>query len=223
MNSKKMSGNANASDATETDTSGGSSGTGGASSGASGGSSGITVPNYADLLSKMEYGDNSTDSSKLNAIITANPSLFELPSGAIDERALNCSISAPVNFLYLSTIRGGRKMNSGANGAGSEANGVGSEATVMSGGGCGGGCGCGMKGGSSSGSGEYTGGCFTCKKGVKNITLIYSGIHIIIPKLYSKYHSAKAAKATKTTIKKAKPKAAKAAKTAKAAKKAKTV
>jgi len=200
-----MSGNANANgDATET-AAADTSGTGGASSGASGGSSGITVPNYADLLSKMEYGDNSTDSSKLNAIITANPSLFELPSGAIDERALNCSISAPVNFLYLSTIRGGRKMNSEANGVGSEANGVGSGATVI-GGGCGGGCGCGMKGGSV--SGKYTGGCFTCKKGVKNITLIYSGIHIIIPKLYSKYHSAKAAKA---------------AKTAKAAKKAKTV
>jgi hypothetical protein len=216
MNIKNMSGNAT--EAAAADTSGGSSGTGGASSGASGGSSGITVPNYADLLNKMEYGDNSTDSSKLNAIITANPSLFELPSGAIDERALNCSISAPVNFLYLSTIRGGRKMNneangvgsgangvgSGANGAGSGANGAGSEATVISGGGCGGGCGCGMKGGSV--SGKYTGGCFTCKKGVKNITLIYSGIHIIIPKLYSKYHSAKAAKAAKTakTAKKAK-------------------
>ena len=190
-----MSGNANSpSDATtETDTTG--------ASGASGGASGITVPNYADLLSKMEYGDNSTDTNKLNAIITANPSLFELPSGAIDERALNCSISAPENFLYLSTIRGGRKM--------SEANGVGSEAnnTSMSGvggGGCGGGCGCGMmKGGSDSG-GKYYGGCFTCKKGVKNITLIYSGIHIIIPKLYSKYQSANAIK-----------KAAKAAKAAK--------
>lgn len=184
-----MSGNANSpSDATtETDTTGAS-----AVSGASGGASGITVPNYADLLSKMEYGDNSTDTNKLNAIITANPSLFELPSGAIDERALNCSISAPVNFLYLSTIRGGRKM--------SEANN-----TSMSGGGCGGGCGCGMKGGSGSG-GKYYGGCFTCKKGVKNITLIYSGIHIIIPKLYSKYQSANAIK------KAAKAKAAKAAK-----------
>jgi hypothetical protein len=157
----------------------------------------------------MEYGDNSTDTSKLNAIITANPSLFELPSGAIDERALNCSISAPVNFLYLSTIRGGRKMSSEANGA-NGANGA-NEATVIGGGGCGGGCGCGMKGGS--GGSEYTGGCFTCKKGVKNITLIYSGIHIIIPKLYSKYHAAKAAKAAKT---------AKAAKKANAVKKAKT-
>jgi hypothetical protein len=189
-----MSGNANSpSDATtETDTTG---------------ASGITVPNYADLLSKMEYGDNSTDTNKLNAIITANPSLFELPSGAIDERALNCSISAPVNFLYLSTIRGGRKMSE-ANGVGSEANNTSMSGSVSGGGdggsGCSGGCGCGMmKGGSDSG-GKYYGGCFTCKKGVKNITLIYSGIHIIIPKLYSKYQSANAIK-----------KAAKAAKAAK--------
>jgi hypothetical protein len=186
----------NASSATETDTTtapaaetNASSGSSGSSGGAS---SGITVPNYADLLSKMEYGDNSSDTNKLNAIITANPSLFELPSGAIDERALNCSISAPVNFLYLSTIRGGRKMNGEVK-----------EAIV-------GGCGCGMKGG---GSNKYLGGCFTCKKGTKNIALIYSGIHIIIPKLYSKYHTENATKAVKA-IKKAKP--AKAAKKAKA-------
>uniref|UniRef100_A0A6C0K8Y2 Uncharacterized protein n=1 Tax=viral metagenome TaxID=1070528 RepID=A0A6C0K8Y2_9ZZZZ len=197
-----MSGNANSpSDATtETDTTGasGTGGTGG-TGGASGGASGITVPNYADLLSKMEYGDNSTDTNKLNAIITATPSLFELPSGAIDERALNCSISAPVNFLYLSTIRGGRKMSEANNTSMSGSDG---------GSGCSGGCGCGMKGG------KYYGGCFTCKKGVKNITLIYSGIHIIIPKLYSKYQSANAIKKAKSAkaAKAAKPKAAKAAK-----------
>ena len=164
----------------------------------------------------MEYGDNSTDASKLNAIITANPTLFELPADAIDNNALNCSISAPVNFLYLSTIRGGRKM--------SEANNM-NGGNVMNGGGCGcgmngevmngevmsgGGCGCGIKGGK-----VMSGGCFTCKKGVKNITLIYSGIHIIIPKLYSKYHAEKAAKAAKAVKK---PKTAKAA-----IKKAKTV
>jgi hypothetical protein len=177
MNIKKMSGGASAasaeitgaSSATETGT-----GTGTAS-----------IPNYANLLSKMEYGNNSTDASKLNAIITANPTLFQLPDDAIDKNALNCSISAPVNFLYLPTIRGGRKMNSE------------SEANNMGGGGCGcgmkgGGCGCGMKGGN-----VMNGGCFTCKKGVKNITLIYSGIHIIIPKLYSKYHAEKTAKAAK--------------------------
>ena len=42
----------------------------------------------------------------------------------------------------------------------------------------GGGCGC---------SG-MSGGCFTCKKGVKNITLIYKTVHVIIPELYSKYN-----------------------------------
>ena len=184
----------------------GTSGTGTGTDGASSATGGTaSIPNYADLLSKMEYGDNSTDASKLNAIITATPTLFELPADAIDKNALNCSISAPVNFLYLSTIRGGRKMNSE-----SEANNM--SGNVMNGGNVmsGGGCGCGMNGGN-----VMNGGCFTCKKGVKNITLIYSGIHIIIPKLYSKYHAAKAAKTAK---------AAKAAKTAKAAiKKAKTV
>ena len=137
-----------------------SSGTGDTSTGGT-----ASIPTYADLLSKMEYGDNSTDASKLNAIITANPTLFELPTDAIDKNALNCSISAPVNFLYLSTIRGGRKMNS-------DASGEVMSGEVMSGGGCG----CGMNGGN-----VMNGGCFTCKKGVKNITLIYSGIHIIIP------------------------------------------
>ena len=39
-------------------------------------------------------------------------------------------------------------------------------------------CGCGM-----------TGGCFTCKKGIKNITHIYKTVNIIIPELYSKYNS----------------------------------
>ena len=42
----------------------------------------------------------------------------------------------------------------------------------------GGGCGC---------SG-MSGGCLTCKKGVKNITLIYKTFHVIIPDLYSKYN-----------------------------------
>ena len=193
-------------------TSGTGTGTDGASSATGTGdtSTGGTasIPTYADILSKMEYGDNSTDASKLNAIITANPTLFELPTDAIDKNALNCSISAPVNFLYLSTIRGGRKMNSDA----SEVNSMNGEVMngeVMNGGGCG----CGMNGGSRNNK-EYVGGCFTCKKGVKNITLIYSGIHIIIPKLYSKYHAAKAEKTAKTAKAAKKPK--------KAAKKAKT-
>ena len=195
---------------TGTDGASSATGTGDTSTGGTGTSS---IPTYADLLSKMEYGDNSTDASKLNAIITANPTLFELPADAIDNNALNCSISAPVNFLYLSTIRGGRKMNSDA----SEVNSMNGEVMngeVMNGGGCG----CGMNGGSRNNK-EYVGGCFTCKKGVKNITLIYSGIHIIIPKLYSKYHAAKAEKTAKTASIAKKPKAAKAAKAAKAGKK----
>ena len=183
---------------TGTDGASSATGTGDASTGGTGTAS---IPTYADILSKMEYGDNSTDASKLNAIITANPTLFELPADAIDKNALNCSVSAPVNFLYLPTIRGGRKMNS-----------MGGE--VMNGGGCG----CGMNGGSRNNK-EYVGGCFTCKKGVKNITLIYRGIHIIIPKLYSKYHAAKAEKTAKTAKAAKKPKAAKAAKAAKAGKK----
>jgi hypothetical protein len=70
-------------------------------------------------------------------------------------------------------------------------------------GGYSGSCGIGMSGGSES---EYSGGCFTCKKGAKKITHIYSTIHIIIPKLYSKYSkkTKKVAKPTKTVIKKTK-------------------
>jgi hypothetical protein len=131
----------------------------------------------ADPFSKMEYGDTAA-ANRLNAIYTANPSLFTTASGDIDDNAINCTVSTPVNFLYLSTIRGGRKMNE--------------EVTVTTGGGCG----CGkMGGGGGEGEGsessesgrEYVGGCFTCKKGVKNIIHIYSSVHIIIPKLYSKY------------------------------------
>ena len=191
---------------TGTDGASSATGTGDASTGGTGTAS---IPTYADILSKMEYGDNSTDASKLNAIITANPTLFELPADAIDKNALNCSVSAPVNFLYLPTIRGGRKMNSDA----SEVNSMNGEVMngeVMNGGGCG----CGMNGGSRNNK-EYVGGCFTCKKGVKNITLIYRGIHIIIPKLYSTYHAAKAEKTAKTAKAAKKPKAAKAAKAGK--------
>ena len=137
------------------------------------------------ILSKMEYGANASDSKKFEDMLAANPSLFKLPDGAEDTNSLNCTTSSAVNFLYLSTIRGGRKMN--------------------------GGCGCGMKGGmSESGdmsgdmsggmgeSSEYSGGCFTCKKGVKKITHIYSTIHIIIPKLYNKYNNERVKKAAKT-------------------------
>jgi len=137
----------------------------------------------------MEYADDKVDANKLRAIQAANQNELNIPSDAVDYNALNCTNSSPVDFLYLSTIRGGRKMN-------------------------GGGCGCGMtSGGSSSGSSgvsssevrSISGGCFTCKKGVANITHIYSSIHIIIPTLYKKYKTAKA-------MNRAKPKSAKAAK-----------
>jgi hypothetical protein len=137
--------------------------------------------------------------------------------GALDSgvniNSRECENSSPVDFLYLSTIRGGRKTKK------------------MSAGGCG----CGLTGGvrrykkkihggnegedpnanetynypnsgdaeaaeaaeaaepgtepgyPNSGDPAMTGGCFTCKKGIKNITHIYSTIHIIIPTLYSKY------------------------------------
>jgi hypothetical protein len=79
-----------------------------------------------------------------------------------------------------------------------------------------------MTGGSggSSSSGESNtgiiGGCFNCKKGIKNIIYIYSTIHIIIPRLYRKY---KANRPLSLSLKIAKKsKAVKAAKAATAAK-----
>ena len=149
-----------------------------------------------DPLSKMEYGDTSA-ANKLNAIYTANPSLFTTASGDIDANAINCTISTPVNFLYLSTIRGGRKMSE--------------DVSTISGGGCG----CGKMGGGGEGSSssrEYVGGCFTCKKGVKNITHIYSCVHIIIPKLYSKYKNKETVSLKSLRVKPMVKKAAKAAK-----------
>ncbi len=124
-----------------------------------------------DLFSKMEYANDSADANKLNAIYAANPSVFELPEEAKDANSKDCSSSSPVDFLYLSTIRGGRKMSSKRT----------SELI-------GGGCGCGMKGGGGdSTESTYTGGCFTCPKGVKNIVNIYSTLHIVVPPLYNKY------------------------------------
>uniref|UniRef100_A0A6C0LNB4 Uncharacterized protein n=1 Tax=viral metagenome TaxID=1070528 RepID=A0A6C0LNB4_9ZZZZ len=134
----------------------------------------------------MEYANDSVDANKLKAIYDANPSLFNLPANAVDANAQNCSTSSAVNFLYLPTIRGGRKMNG--------------DAFI-------GGCGCGMKGGSGSsssgdGSDAYTGGCFTCPKGTKKISIIYGTIHVVIPSLYKKYKNAK--KSAKPVAKKAK-------------------
>jgi len=129
----------------------------------------------------MEYANDSADVNKLNAIYAANPSLLNLPAGAVDANARNCDSSSAVDFLYLSTIRGGRKM-SGESGDGLY----------------GGGCGCGMKGGSSGSGDAYTGGCLTCPKGVKNIVRIYGTIHVVIPPLYKKYKAAKAMKKAKS-------------------------
>jgi hypothetical protein len=132
----------------------------------------------ANILSKMEYANDTADANKLQAIYDANPSLFNLPADAVDANAQNCTTSSAVNFLYLPTIRGGRKMNGSSGNDG--------EAFI-------GGCGCGMKGGSS-GNDAYTGGCFTCPKGTKKISIIYGTIHVVIPSLYKKYKNAKSAK-----------------------------
>ena len=149
----------------------------------------------------------------------------------VDVNSRECENSSPVDFLYLSTIRGGRKTKK------------------MSAGGCG----CGLTGGvryrkkirggnegedpnaneiynySNSGVAEateaaepaepgtepgypnsgdpaMTGGCFTCKKGIKNITHIYSTIHIIIPTLYSKYKKGVSLKVAKPVKSPKKPK-----------------
>jgi hypothetical protein len=149
----------------------------------------------ANILSKMEYANDSVDANKLKAIYDANPSLFDLPADAVDANAQNCSTSSAVNFLYLPTIRGGRKMNGGNGGSGE---------TFI------GGCGCGMKGGSGSSGDAYTGGCFTCPKGTKEISIIYGTIHVVIPSLYKKYKNAKNAKSAKRKAKSVKPVAKKA-------------
>jgi hypothetical protein len=147
----------------------------------------------ANILSKMEYANDTADANKLKAIYDANPSLFDLPADAADANAQNCTTSSAVNFLYLPTIRGGRKMNGVS--SGSSRNG---EAFI-------GGCGCGMKGGNGSDGSTYTGGCFTCPKGTKKISIIYGTIHVVIPSLYKKYKNVK--RKAKPVAKKAKARA----------------
>lgn len=123
-----------------------------------------------------------------------------LPDNYIDINSKNCQESSPVDFLYLSTIRGGRKMKKG------------------------GGCGCNMSGGNKDDDDDndenddndydvnldnennMNGGCFTCKKGIRNITHIYSTVHIIIPSLYSKYKKELSIKEKDKKIKKGKKK-----------------
>jgi hypothetical protein len=159
----------------------------------------------------MEYASNTIEEQTI-AAYAATKTENALPANYVDEKSQNCDAinASPIDLLYSPIVRGGRKM-------------VGS-------------CGCSsMTGGGSSGSsgsivggiGGYgnstgiIGGCFSCKKGIKNITYIYSTIHIVIPQLYSKYKAnrpsspviAKAANATKA------PKIAKATKAAKAVKK----
>ena len=190
-------------------------------------------------FSKMEYRDSSTDNSKITSIYqNATKEENSLPSNYLDSNSKICSESSPVDFLYLSTIRGGRNMLNKTTKRRRK----------------GGNCGCNMTGGDDDLGNmgavnemgqsigqqagqpydeqtgqpydeqtgqpydeqtdqqndqsyeeqieQQTGGCFTCKKGVKNITHIYSTVHIIIPTLYSKYKkgiSMKVIKATNVT------------------------
>jgi hypothetical protein len=156
----------------------------------------------------MEYASNTIEAQTI-AAYAATKTENALPANYVDEKSQNCDAinASPIDLLYSPIVRGGRKM-------------VGS-------------CGCSsMTGGGSivGGIGGYgnstgiIGGCFSCKKGIKNITYIYSTIHIVIPQLYSKYKAnrasspvvakiAKAANATKA------PKIAKAVKAPKAVKK----
>jgi hypothetical protein len=142
----------------------------------------------------MEYASNTIEAQTI-AAYAATKTENALPANYVDEKSQNCDAinASSIDLLYSPIVRGGRKM-------------VGS-------------CGCSsMTGGGSSSSGSIVGGiggsgnstgiiggCFSCKKGIKNITYIYSTIHIVIPQLYSKYKAnrpsspiiAKAAKATK--------------------------
>ena len=213
-----------------------------ASSASSAGGTTTTVPERE--FAGLDYANEKADEYRAALDTGANVNSRE------------CTNSSPVDFLYLSTIRGGRKTKQM------------SASGLMNAGGCG----CGLVGGtrrrnrssrgsrrirggyeedgvgvgvgdsSNSDAKEYankyndqyydsdhgdnnntigetggetgdagnaaiTGGCFTCKKGIKNITHIYSTIHIIIPTLYGKYKkgvSLKVPKAVKTIQKKPK-------------------
>jgi len=146
----------------------------------------------------MEYASNTIEAQTI-AAYAATKTENALPANYIDEKSQNCDAinASSIDLLYSPIVRGGRKM-------------VGS-------------CGCSSMTGGSSDSGSsggivggtgIIGGCLSCKKGIKNITYIYSTIHIVIPQLYSKYKAnrpsspviVKAANATKA------PKAAKAVK-----------
>ena len=111
----------------------------------------------------MEYASNTIEAQTI-AAYAATKTENELPANYVDEKSQNCDAitASPIDLLYSPIVRGGRKM--------------------------GGACGCSsMTGGSSGSSTGIIGGCFNCKKGIKNIIYIYSTIHIIIPRLYRKY------------------------------------
>jgi hypothetical protein len=121
----------------------------------------------------MEYANNTIDAQTI-AAYAATKTENALPDNYVDEKSQNCDAitASPIDLLYSPIVRGGRKMG-GACGCSS-----------MTGGSSGSG---GMTGGSGESSTGIIGGCFNCKKGIKNIIYIYSTIHIIIPRLYRKY------------------------------------
>lgn len=174
--------------------------------------------------SKMEYANNTSAKQTIEAVYAAAVE-DKLPDNYVDEKSINCNVTtaSPIDLLYSPYIRGGRKMVSSC-GCGGMTGGM----TGGNGGSGGGGSigSSGGNGGSEEGSTGIIGGCFSCKKGVKNITFIYNSIHIIIPRLYNKYKAnsvsspdkimeiAKVSKATKVATKPFKP--AKAARATKA-------
>ena len=163
--------------------------------------------------SKMEYANNTSAKQTIEAVYAAAVE-DKLPDNYVDEKSINCNVTtaSPIDLLYSPYIRGGRKMVSSC--------GCGGMTGGMTGGNGG------SIGSSEEGSTGIIGGCFSCKKGVKNITFIYNSIHIIIPRLYNKYKAnsvsspdkimeiAKVSKATKVATKPFKP--AKAARATKA-------
>jgi hypothetical protein len=144
----------------------------------------------------MEYANNTIDAQTI-AAYAATKTENALPANYIDDKSQNCDAinASPLDLLYSPIVRGGRKM--------------------------GGSCGCSsMTGGSRDSAGEsreIIGGCFTCKKGIKNIIYIYSTIHIIIPRLYRKYKENRASPAA-AAIATNSPKIAKVARAVKATK-----
>jgi hypothetical protein len=141
----------------------------------------------------MEYANNTIDAQTI-AAYAATKTENALPANYVDEKSQNCDAitASPIDLLYSPIVRGGRKMGSS--------------------------CGCSSMTGGSSGSGGSStgiiGGCFNCKKGIKNIIYIYSTIHIIIPRLYRKYKANRPSSLSSSLKIAKKSKAVKAAKAA---------